>query len=327
MRTRLNTIEGGVRPFLVAHPENRFVVGQERAARGRSFWVYPDARSFVPDFVAEGKTWHEYVVPDRPVKLYFDLDDKRKREGWSELEMAVSNCVTNALGRSPEMRVWEAHTEEKFSAHFVFPDVWFDCAASLSVFVKTIHAQLDRDDRMDVQVYTESATVFKSMRVPYCASYGKTNTLRPRGGPAEFDESWFLESLITHPHDGVPDEGQLLRFAVPDAVVARDIQEDEDPVRMLALEKIERFIRVWWSLDKIELKQRLDAETGRWVWHVRPGLWCPIKKRRHLNNNTMIWGRMTCDSLVTLETFCLDGDCRHWTENRDFDWSAIAFGP
>lgn len=320
MFTKFSTIESGVKPFLVAHPEYRFFVGLERQNRARTFYVYLDAPSFVSDFAASRGTYHEYVVPASPVKLYFDVDDKRKRDGWEDLLLKIKSCVAGALGRDPEMCVLDASIESKFSAHLVFPDVGFDCATSLSVFARTVHTQLDRDDRVDMQVYTESSLVYKSLRVPYCASYGKTNVLRPRGGPHDFDLAWFLKTLVTH---DVPTD--VISLAVPDRMYTpQEFEEDVDPAHARALSNVERFIRISWCLSHVDTKQRLNAKTGVWVWHVRPGLWCPIKKRRHAHNNTMIRGTLVGGSYVKLETFCLDEQCRQWTENRDHDWTRIA---
>lgn len=323
MQGRFHSIGAEVRPFLIAHPEFRLFVGLEKSTSGgRTFFVYTDGRSFVK---TEEGTWHEYVIPDRPVKLYFDVEDKKKREGWDELIQNIHNAVCNALGRTPEMRVWEAHTEFKHSCHVVFPDVWFDGAASLAVFVKSIiHVQLDRDDRVDTQVYSESPTVYKSLRMPYCPSFGKTNVLKPKGGPQEFDTEWFLESLVTQGE--IPDESLLLKYDVPAREGTAFVpDEDTDPRHLQALENIESWIKLYWCIDKVELKQKLDANTGKWLWHVRPGLWCPIKKRRHLKNNTMVRGTLYLDRFVKLETYCLDEQCRQWIENRDYDWSAIAY--
>lgn len=325
MQGRFGSIGGEVGPFLVAHPEHRLFVGLERVAGGgRAFFVFSDGRAFVDEFRRARGTWHEYVIPDRPVKLFFDLDDRKKREGWEELLRSVHNCVANALGREPEMRVWEAHTAAKLSCHLVFPDVWFDCAASLAVFAKDVHARLGRDDRIDTQVYTESPAVFKSLRAPYAASPGRDNHLRPRGGPAEFDADWFVESLVTQGE--VPDASLLLKFEAPPREGSAFVpDEDTDPARLAALARVEAWLRLYLCADKVVLKQKLDAGTGRWLWHVTPGLWCPFKRRRHLKNNTMVRGTMTLDRFVRLETYCLDEQCCRWVENRDYDWGAIAF--
>lgn len=283
--------------------------------------MYPDAPSFVSDFQAGKGTYHEYVDPTKPVKLYFDVDDKLKRKEWEELLQRIKSCVASGIGREPEMCIGDANTESKFSTHLIFPDVGFDCAASLSVFVHTVHTQLDKDERIDMQVYTESKSVYKSLRVPYCASYGKTNVLLPRGGPQQFDRTWFLKMLVTH---DVPTDN-LISLAIPGRVYTpQEFEEDVDPAHARALGNIERVIRKVWCLSHVDTKQHLNAKTGVWVWHVRPGMWCPIKKRRHAHNNTMIRGTIVGGVYVKLETFCLDEQCRQWTENRDHDWTTIA---
>lgn len=295
----------------------------ERKNRGRTFYLYPDAPSFIDDVrgTIHQNTWHEYMLPDRPVKMYFDLDDKDKTPGWDDLIERLKGCIVNGLGYTPEFLMEDASSESKHSMHLKCPDAWFDRPASLSVFARTVHTQLDRDKRIDMHVYTESSTACKCLRMMYCPSYGKTNILKPRGGPAEFNVEWFMRSMLTQGECVNP-----IRLAIPDRVYTpHEFEEDVDPVHARALDNIERVIRTTWCLSHVDSKQRLDARTGVWVWHVRPGLWCPIKKRRHAHNNAMIRGTLVGEAYVKLETFCLDDECRQWTENRDHDWTRIAF--
>lgn len=311
-------IEREVEPFMKSHPEFRFMVGKESLTRSsRTFYVCLSSASFVAH--RDVGTWHEYVVPDRPVKLFLDVDDKKGRDGWDELLQETHRAVRDLIGRECDVRIWEAHTPEKKSAHVVFPYVWFENAASLYEFMQTLHVALRKDDRVDMQVY--SRTAYKSLRVPYCSSVGKDNPLVPRGGPPEFDFSRFTESLITQ---GEVVNAMRIEASIPARVDFAEL--DEDPDKIAAMSRIAAWIQEFWSVQKLEVKHPLDRRTGRWVWHARPGIWCPIKRRRHARNNCMIRGTMVLfPYLVRMETYCLDADCRQWIENREVDWNAVAF--
>ncbi len=324
---KFSTIDAGVRPFISAHPEFEFFVGLERQNGSRTFFLYPDAQQFISDMLMNLLAcWHEYVFPDRRVKLYFDVDDKRTREGWDELIENIVQCVTNVVGERPRHVEWMGHTPDKLSAHLIFPTVGFPNAAALCAFVKKVHVQLGRDDRIDTQVYTESPTVFKSLRAPYCAKYGRTNALTPKGGPQEFDAAWFLESLVTNIREGAP--MTMLNFESPERALSprEDVDEDTDPVRLRALQHIRDVFVQYLCVDKIEVKQKLDARTGRWLWRVTPGMWCPIKKTRHRSNAMMVRGSLYFNRLAKIESYCLDEKCKQWIETKNMKyWSKVAF--
>lgn len=330
---RFRSIEAEVRPFLDAHSEYKFFCGLERGG-GRSFYVYRSAEEFLNSVEWHDNfcgAWHEYLHPNRPVRLAFDLDDKQKLEGWTELKDRIRNESVNALGEKARVCIdLVGDTEAKFSSHLVFPNAWMAGATSLARFVRTSRSRLAGDTRVDTQVFSDNPAVFKSIRMPYCRAPGK-GVLIPAGAPAEFDRDAFLGALLTH---GDPDPADLVEIADAGgpgrAAVTGSVQEqDQDPVRLAGVARIEQFIKKYWAVDRLQIKRGLEKGSGIWIWHATPSVWCAVRCGRHESNNSMIRGQfLDSENRVRLCVMCQDDDCgRTWIEDRTVDWTAVARPP
>lgn len=291
--------------------------------RSRVFWLVDDMDTFIDRFKTdESRYWHEYVLPYRPVKLYFDLDDRSRAAGWEDLIQRVIRTVETEINRGTLVcRRWDADTNIKHSCHLVFPEVWFDCPASLCIFAKQIYFHINRDPRMDINVYTMNNS-FKSLRTPYSSSFKKNNPLVPHEGSREFDQGLFLESLLTY---GSPIDAISITKANEKAGDYGISVSDEDPEKIEAMERIKSWIMKFWGVTKIYVRSELDKNTQVWVWLMSPSIYCPIQQKRHVSNNSMMRGKFVGKEVCTIETICLDTECGEWIVNLDFDWSKIAF--
>jgi hypothetical protein len=301
-------------------------VGYEKAESGaRKYFTMPSYEVLCDVMMNKPRYWHEYVFPTKPVKVYADLDDKSKRPDWDAfLERFIAKVKEMLSTTHPEekeiVRVWHAHTEEKFSAHVIWPEVWFE-PARLAAFMRHAYDELGRDARLDLGPYTTNEAAIKSFRMPYCCKRGKNVPLllAPELKP-EFDRALFLESLLQHgtPTKVITAEAPVMLFAEPSSRV------DDDPTRNLAVDAIEQWIRAFWGVKSIAKLKPLQ-EDGTWAWRLRPGVWCEMQQRKHASNETMLRGRLIANALVEVELMCLDPQCMRWVVYRNDNFGKIAF--
>jgi hypothetical protein len=297
------------------------LLGYEKSESGaRKYYTMPSFQALCDVMqTPKPRYWHEYAFPDKPLKLFVDVDDKSKREDWdaflTKLQAHVAEMVEHAL----PPRVWTAHTPDKLSAHLIWPDVWFDRPATLAAFAKRLYERLERDPRMDLAPYSAN-DVFKSLRTPYSCKRGKDGyplLLEPHRNPA-FDPALLLESLLTHgePSRVITGDAPLMQFptAKPDAA----------PHRLQALDRIAAWIQTFWGVRRIATCKPLQ-EDGTWVWRLNPGVWCEVQQRKHASNETMLRGKLVADALVRVELYCLDPQCCKWVVCNRCKWNKIAF--
>ena len=313
----------GVRVAILAHPEMKIMAGFEKCAkRSRRFYLFRDGPSFAKAVKNHThRYFHEYAFPNRPVKVYFDLDDDENLPDWEDFVSRVSSTARELLNAPNEEIIrLNADCPEKQSAHLIFPEKWLDSPASLHSFVCDVKSRIDGDKRLDTQPYSSDPDVLKSIRAPWCTSYRRTNVLLPEGETAlVFNEAVFLKCLVTH---GVP--SNVSTYSNPRLVIRAPHTLDTDPVKIKIMRRIEEWIKMFWNVKRVDVSAPLDVVSGGWVWTVHPGIWCPKKRRRHNSNGSMIRGRILHDRIVEIETFCFDIDCKKWIKH-EMDWTAIGF--
>lgn len=293
----------------------------------KTFFLCRDSADFLLLMKRKSKMyWHEYLVPNRPVKLFVDLDDKRMLPGWDDFVRGVRDNVDALLETKPAPpHVWTAHTATKYSTHLIWSDVWFDCTATLRAFILDLDERMRRDERLDTSVV--SATGYKSMRVPYSSKMHMNNPLVPLDGPCEFNAERMLESMLTVGR--LPDSRLLTSVEFPCVEHARRVRAigtvDESPIRKEALDRLESWIKRHWGVKKIKATSDLNADTGEWIWYLTPGVWCPRARRMHASNNMYLRGRMSLDCLVQIETLCLDPGCGGYCVNSEIEWGKMMF--
>ena len=250
------------------------------------------------------------------------------RDGWDEFVRSIVDAVKTKLPNAAEPEIWVAKDQsKKRSCHLIW-NVWFPDLDRLKTFVVDLKREkLNDDDRIDVAPYHAN----KSLRCPYNSKRRfPLNVMVPiddRTG--DFDQERFLKSLLQA--FGTPsttDFGEERAFSSSRIPSGGGGDGGEcDPRLVVALERLETWIRTIWDVRYVKRKKEPD-EHDEWVWHLSPGIWCPHSKRFHSSNTTMLRGHAwpECE-YAYVETLCLDEtDCPHeWVRRVDFDFSRIMF--
>ena len=131
-------------------------------------------------------TFHEVIMPDAPVRLYVDIEDKTKGVNISkcmELVRKVIEVITNKLMSEfnipiiSQPKILDASVDgEIFSQHLIFSDIWFSNSHTLRAFVETINTEFP-NSFIDTAVYPTSSP--RSLRLPFCVKDDGTRMLVP----------------------------------------------------------------------------------------------------------------------------------------------------
>ena len=357
---RFGTIDGGVRPFLAANPEFKFMVAVERPGKDdattyRTFFLFRNGDEFIREIVEPvgdlKYPWHEYVMPGAPVRLYFDIEDQLMRDDLPDLIRRVHECAIALKGEDArEIEVSDASTDDKLSKHVVFPDCWMRDSIELYAIANMIHAHLNRDCRIDMMPYTNTPTVFKCLRTLYSPSLKKRKRPAPGNVLPEDPPGYRRGRLVP---DGEQSDAplnveklkrSLITYGAPERIAGRELvpllgdvmpgsfadDEDTNPDRRRGMERVKQWIEKYYGTRLKIMTSRgpeLDRNTGRWTWHASPGVWCPFARARHNSNNCMVRGTFMDESnRVRIDVQCQDADCgKRWVEDRAFNWTVIAF--
>lgn len=265
--------------------------------------------------------WHEYYLPDKPVRLYMDVDDKQMLPTWDAFIAKLCSKVNELLQAEYTPIVLQNHKPNKFSVHLLWPK-WFETPRHLHAFMTLIKAAVDNDERLDMAVYSKSSKTAGCLRSPYSEKRDSPGALIPAGASPEFDRVKFLESLITY---GNTAENMISSEWFPIAPSTRALVHDTNEFRAKALERLEEWLREFWGVDRVLETQALDVNTGEWIWTMQPGVWCTKARRRHVRNRTMLRGTIAFDAVASVELMCLDPECKEWIACKEFDWSKIMF--
>lgn len=249
--------------------------------------------------------WHESIHPDRPCKLFLDIDRKGLSIEKGEIELlAIKQEIAARLEKrlgitpAPEPLILDASTPIKYSVHLIYP-IWFETPRHICEFLHEMPFDIDR------QPYPINDTP-TFMRFAFSKKVGKENYLIPRWRPdvgIVFDLEVFCQSTITlwSESDAYkrllprPEHIYSLELDVYKSVGAgsgswgRGNYVTQGPAHDAA-NRILNYIQRMISCDssKIKFKYLKVKENGSWECVATPPLFCHLKGMQHKSNNTYI---------------------------------------
>ncbi len=317
------------RPFGVAWEYND--------RRGRK-WNITSFNEFCKGMQEENKNrrhFHEMIFPNRPCKLYFDLDDKKNEykteEEWNVEMEKIKTATLAKLKRkfnleNVKISEWTAHGSGVRSEHHVY-DVWFENPSQVKKFVKELQLWLGCPKCLDMSPYASSHDgSTTSMRMPYCTKFKENRFFVPKGkeNDAEFDLAKFCEGLIctcsNDPnHPLLPFPSKIWRY---DTSVDKEVQltGDErvntiiDLTHPEMIEGLDRMVawfeRLYKHNKRVIIQKPVDPVTGKFELLFDPGIYCRRKDGVHDNNKTYLHGGFRSKYDIYAYTVCADASCR-----------------
>jgi hypothetical protein len=336
MISSYKTLDGGADELNEHKPEENFIlVAQQVREQGtREFYVY-----FIEDFVKKVKSlpcyaryYHEQIVHSRPVKLYFDIEDKSETINEDEFNAAVGDfClkindeIIRIVNRPIRpFVVSHAHRTGRFSTHVTF-DVQFPNTYNLVHFINECKSKDISLQFVDDQVY--SCTSIKSMRSMYsnkmisATARERQCCLLPFGddgsGGSLFDEELFKQSLITYISPNTPSiwYSQETIDVLSRSMSGMSIVTGNRIVVRPPEELYDKTIKWLKDVKKVHTVKLISASENEFTLRVKPSFYCPVKGDRHDNNGTHLFFTYYLPHMVEMSVFCLK--CKSTTPYKE----------
>jgi hypothetical protein len=222
-------------------------------------------------------------------------------------------------------------TATKYSVHLIFPDAWFDCVASLLVFIHMLKFEVDKQygaetlPKIDMAVYREHT--FSMLRLPFCSKASDPNRkLLPRvsDGLNVYNRALFLRSCVSVSITGWPkDTKEFICMTSTETAVAtaavkkKPIVLCDEQVIEAGIERIMAYIEL--KYGGFDYKKPEIFANGKWRVYCLRSISCELSSNStgHGSNNMYICSEPPPLGQVYFE--CLDPDCKKYrtylTEN------------
>jgi hypothetical protein len=258
------------------------------------------------------KSGHEIRIPNKPIKLYFDLEEDvplllqggvrrgvgATNENFNTKVHEIINKV-DTLYKSTKPLFLDSSREDKHSLHVVYPQIMFKTLDELSFF---INQNFNNISILDTHVYKKG-----SLRLPYAIGFNKPVPLLPLINK-EFDLETFKLGMLHY------FEIPLSLYKISHKVKNNNKRVFSSTTTMPLRDLIEE---LWAQPNnyKIESFKEINNEIKMIIKYIK----CPLKNNVHKSNNTFV--TINLNELNYPSTFtCLDT-----IECKGVSWKGINF--
>lgn len=320
------TLDGAVDELCQHKPQENFVLIAQQVREGgaRIYFVYQinEFINKVKSLPSYARFYHEQIVHSRPVKLYFDIEDKSdtiSEEGFNAVVtdfcVKINTEIQRIVGRPIRPFVMShAHRTGRFSTHATF-DVQFPNTGNLVHFLNECKSKDINLPCVDDQVY--SCTSVKSMRIMYSNKMNSATArerqccLLPSGDDGSngslFDDELFKQSLITYISPNTPSiwYSEETIDALSRSISSMAIVTGNRVVVRPPEELYEKTIKWLREVKKVHTVKLISAKQHEFALRVKPSFYCPIKGDRHDSNGSHLFFSYYLPHMVEMSVFCL----------------------
>lgn len=284
----------------------------------RFFYVFPidSFISYVEKTPFAARYFHEHIIPTRPVKLFFDIEDKSSVVPVGEFMHLIDIFITSTTNFANEFTpkpirqcaVSCANREGCNSVHLTF-DISFPNIQHMLVFKNKLMEVAPNLPFIDNQVY--SATGVKSMRTMYsnkmiCQFSNKRQfCLLPLNQPddnVDFDTGLFSRSLITNIDEDCP------IVTLPSSSISTPSFDFNLKIKVKPPEELYLKIQNWLENTMKCTHKLVSSSEHEFCLLVHPSFYCPIIGREHTSNGSHLFFKHY-GSFVDMTIYCLGCNC------------------
>jgi hypothetical protein len=310
----------GATDDLAEKPAGYLVVSKQIKEQGtRLFYVYLGETfiNIVKNTPVHARYFHEHIIPIRPVKLFFDIEDKSGVTSVDEFMHIVENFVnatdrfiSNFLKKTVRScAISCANRQNHHSVHLTF-DISFPNVTHMMCFKDKLNSENIYMPFIDEQMYSVSGV--KSLRTMYSNKMIKQfSALRqfccmPLGQHEDdfsFDEDLFSRSLITYMDKDCP----MVSFDPSELTCKMTLKYG---VRIVVKPPEELYSNIEsWLSDKIKCTHKLvSSDEHEFCILVHPSFYCPIIGNNHTSNGSHLFFKHYGD-FVDMTIYCLGCNC------------------
>ena len=306
----------GATDDLAEKPTGYIVVSKQIKEQGaRWFYVY-HATTFiglVRETPVHARYFHEHIVPNRPVKLYFDIEDETGVTTVSEFMHIVDNFV-NATDKFISNFIQKpirpcvvscANRENHHSVHLTF-DISFPDVTHMLCFKDKLMNENIYMPFIDEQVYSVSGV--KSLRTMYSNKMinqfatSRQFCCMPLGQPEDdlsFDADLFSRSLITY----IDKDCHMVSFDQSELACRMTLKYG---ARIIVKPPEELYSKIEaWLDNTIKCKHKLvSSDEHEFCLLVHPSFYCPVIGNTHTSNGSHLFFKHYGD-YVDMTIYCL----------------------
>jgi hypothetical protein len=292
---------------------------QVREQGKRHFYVYPSNLfiSIARDMPVSARYFHEHIIPDRPVKLFFDIEDKSGVISAGEFMHLIDvfmqttdNFIVNFIQNPIRPCVIScANREGHHSVHLTF-DVSFPNMTHMMFFKSKLMNETFNMPFIDEQMYSLSGV--KSLRTMYSnkmisqLSSQRQFCLMPLNQSVDdvsFDSDLFARSLITNVDSSCP----VVSFRQEELTVNMSLNYGTK-VKVKPPEELYLKVQNWLD-NTIKCTHKLvSSSEHEFCLLVHPSFYCPIIGRTHTSNGSHLFFKHY-DKFVDMTIYCLGCNC------------------
>lgn len=265
---------------------------------------------------------HEVIFPDKPVRLFLDLESKNSidiEKDTNDME-SIIKCIHGQIKEiygieQTEVIKLSACGDMLFSFHVVFPDIWFENTHALTCFMKKMQKEIQKTtptELIDMSIYNESA--IKQLRLPlFCKNGG----IRPL-----LDVSNRIREPIV--------EKNIYQRACVSSCAGFNLLPDKEEIRLLGFgekrknkkQRIDNKMKsvpnscatILKMLDVIHgplTPRYFQAKDNVCSFTVHPSIFCPFHAKTdgsgyHSSNGSIV----SIYNGEDISIFCLDNSCK-----------------
>lgn len=269
------------------------------------------------------RVMHEIILHYEPACQFIDFEIKLPTISRAECEQILQDALRDIrelmeveyqIKGAAEIVLESTRMPEKFSAHVIWPDVWFATPGDIGRFLQPITQKYHRDGHyyVDPSLYRDHALA--QMRTAYSWKCdAPTRILEPRVGPLNFQWAFFkrccVSTTITRP--------DFMKAGLPPPLTGRYLTKGKrqafqrspgstvDAARAYAhAERVLEYLSICYgtfAAPRIVIK-----ESGGWEAHLPAGLYCALRGGAH-SINTMY---AHSDDLRRVYFVCTDPKCK-----------------
>jgi hypothetical protein len=297
-------------PLIVGHP----MIGVEKG------WIHEVlSRSRLIVDQETNPIQHEGIMAKEPCHPFLDID--RDGTDWVQAEAAAQVTIVRVVerihqykGRGDYVIFDSTHPSrpDKYSIHVVFYNDWVSSPCVLNVLTEGI----DGIDRMPYHHPGRETPTF--LRFPYSQKIGPVDGVQqiqpkirciPRGGPREFDLTWFLKGCISIGMLDPPDT--FLNIPEPEG---RPPSELPPPGMYRAIQLIvSEMTSMLPKVDRVTAP-KFNGASREWLVKVYPGQYCREHKHKtgtgyHKSNGSLMGMLVNKYEEHKVYIKCMDAEC------------------